>query len=374
MGLDAVDWTVPFVNYPKQFRAMEQEIMDTVREVLSRGDLMLRGQLRDFETRFAAFVGARFAVGVGNCTEGLQLALHAAGIGAGDEVITVAHTFVATAAAIHHTGAVPVLVDIADDHNMDLESLEAAFTSRTRAIVPVHLNGRLCDMRRLMAIARTRGVIVIEDSAQALGGGYDGRRGGSFGLAGCFSFYPAKLLGAYGDGGAVTTNDEELAGRLRSLRDHGRAPGGEIAGWSFNSRLDNLQAALLQLKLTRVPGWIERRRALAARYHARLSAVPELRLPPPPTAAGPFFDVFQNYEVEAVDRDRLVERLTTRGVEILIPWGGRGIHHFKALGLTHYRLPRTDQLFRDVLMLPLHSELEDRDVDYVSDVVREFYG
>ena len=167
-----MDWTVPFVNYPKQFRAMEAEIMGTVREVLGRGDLMLRGQLRDFETHFAAFVGTRFAVGVSNCTDGLQLALRAAGVGAGDEVITVAHTFVATAAAIHHTGATPVLVDIADDHNMDIDGLEAAVTPRTRAIIPVHLNGRLCDMPRLMAIARRRGVIVLEDSAQALGGAY----------------------------------------------------------------------------------------------------------------------------------------------------------------------------------------------------------
>lgn len=368
-----MDWTVPFVNYSKQFRAMEQEIIGTVREVLSRGDLMLRGQLRDFETHFAAFVGTRFAVGVGNCTDGLQLALHATGIGAGDEVITVAHTFVATAAAIHHNGAVPVLVDIGDDHNMDLDRLEAAFTPRTRAIIPVHLNGRLCDMPRLMALARKRGVIVIEDSAQALGGAYDGQRGGSFGLAGCFSFYPAKLLGAYGDGGAVTTNDEELAGKLRSLRDHGRLAGGELAGWSFNSRLDNLQAALLDLKLSRLPEWIARRRALAALYHERLSGLSQLRLPPPPVD-GPYFDIFQNYEIEAEDRDRLVERLKARGVEILIPWGGRGVHQFKSLGLTHHQLPRTDELFRGVLMLPLNVELEDKDVAYTADVIREFYG
>jgi dTDP-3-amino-2,3,6-trideoxy-4-keto-D-glucose/dTDP-3-amino-3,4,6-trideoxy-alpha-D-glucose/dTDP-2,6-dideoxy-D-kanosamine transaminase len=361
-----MDWTVPFVNYPKQFRAMEPEIMGTVREVLSRGDLMLRGQLRDFETHFAAFVGTRFAVGVGNCTDGLQLALHAAGIGAGDEVITVSHTFVAT-------GAVPVLVDIGDDHNMNLDGLEAAFTPRTRAIIPVHLNGRLCDMGRLMTIARRRGVLVIEDSAQALGGAYDGQRGGSFGLAGCFSFYPAKLLGAYGDGGAVTTNDEELAGKIRSLRDHGRLPGGEISGWSFNSRLDNLQAALLDLKLSRLPEWIARRRSLATLYHEWLAGVPQLRLPPPP-APGPYFDIFQNYEVEAEDRDHLVERLRARGVEILIPWGGRGVHQFKSLGLTHHHLPRTDELFRGVLMLPLHVELEDKDVAYTADVIREFYG
>ncbi len=369
-----MEWKVRFIDYPEQFRRMEPEIMGTIRTVLAKGDLMLRQQLRDFEADLAAFVGTRYAVGTSNCTDALHLSLRAAGIGAGAEVITVAHTFVATAAAIHHAGAVPVLVDIGDDHNMDPDAVEAAITPRTRALVPVHLNGRVCDMDRLSAIAARHGLTIIEDSAQALGGSFKGKRGGSFGLAGCFSFYPAKLLGAFGDAGAVTTDDAGLAEALRRLRDHGRMPDGDLAGWSFNCRLDNLQAALLDLKLARLPEWIARRRELAAIYARNLAGIPELGLPPAPSERGAHVDVFQNYEVEADDRDGLVAHLKERGVEILVSWGGRAVHEFKALGLSHHRLPRTERLMRRVLMLPLHTELRDEQVRYVCEVVQDFYA
>ncbi len=367
-------WKVRFVDYPRQFRKMETEIMETIHSVLSQGDLILRRQLLDFESGFAEFVGTRFAVGLSNCTDAIHLSLRAAGIKAGDEVITVSHTFVATAAAIHHAGAVPVLVDIGDDHNMDVRLLEKAITPKTRAIVPVHLNGRLCDMDPLMTVAEKHGLIVIEDSAQALGASYRDKRGGSFGAAGCFSFYPAKLLGAFGDAGALTTHSEEIAEKVRSLRDHGRNKAGDIDGWSFNCRMDNLQAALLNLKLARLSECIARRREIARLYHERLSSVTELRLPPPPGASGIYYDVFQNYEIEAPQRDKLVSFLKEKGIEILIPWGGKGVHQFKALGLSDFELPRTERLFRNVLMLPLHTELTDDQIEYVSDVVRKFYG
>lgn len=369
-----MSWKVRFVDYPAQYAALREEILATIDHVLSRGDVMLRQQLRDFEEHLAAFVGTKYAVGVSNCTDGLHLTLRAAGVGPGDEVITVAHTFVATAAAIHHAGATPVLVDIGDDHNMDVESIERVITSRTKAVIPVHLNGRLCDMQRLMPIADRHGLLVVEDSAQALGGSLDGRRGGTWGLAGAFSFYPAKLLGAYGDGGAVVTDSSEIAEKIRRLRDHGRMPDGDIAGWSFNCRLDNLQAALLDLKLKKLPEWISRRRRLAALYHKQLASVRQLCLPPPPVETGLYYDVFQNYEVEVQERDRLVAHLKERGVEILIPWGGKAVHQFKALGLSHFELPRTERLFRGALMLPLFAELGDDQVWYVSRCIEEFYN
>jgi dTDP-4-amino-4,6-dideoxygalactose transaminase len=368
-----MDWKVRFVDYPAQFRSMEGEIMETIRAVLSRGDLMLRQQLRDFERNLADFVGTRYAIGTSNCTDALHLALRAAGVGAGDEVITVSHTFVATVAAVIHAGATPVLVDIGDDHNMNVEFVEAAITPRTKVILPVHLNGRVCDMGRLMAVADRYGLLVIEDSAQALGASFAGKNGGAFGLAGCFSFYPAKLLGAFGDAGAVVTNSDELAEKVRLLRDHGRTLDGDVAGWSFNCRLDNLQAAVLDVKLKRLAEWIARRRELAQLYDKLLSGVGALRLPPPPVADGPYFDTFQNYEVEARDRERLVSQLRKNGVEILIPWGGKGVHQFKSLGLTHFRLPRTEELFREALMLPLHTELNHAQVEYVAGVIREFF-
>ncbi|MBI3610079.1 MAG: DegT/DnrJ/EryC1/StrS family aminotransferase [Nitrospirae bacterium] len=369
-----MNWKVRFVDYPAQFRAMEKEIMETIRTVLSQGDLMLRQQLRDFEANLAAFVGTRYAVGTSNCTDALHLSLRAAGIGPGDEVITVSHTFVATVAAIHHAGAVPILIDIGEDHNMNVDLIKRAITPRTKAILPVHLNGRLCNMSAVMTVAEEQGLLVIEDSAQALGASINGKRGGAFGLAGCFSFYPAKMLGSFGDAGAMTTNSKEMAEKVMSLRDHGRSAPGEVSGWSFNCRLDNLQAALLDLKLKRLPAWITHRRELAALYHRKLSGLKQIYLPPHPTKNGPYFDVFQNYELEAENRDRLVARLKEKGIETMITWGGKGVHQFKSLGLDHFNLPRTERLFQGVLMLPLTTEMANEQIGYVADTIRDFYG
>lgn len=368
-----MNWTVPFIDYPTQYQKMRDEILQTVDTVLSQGDVMLRQQLRDFEADLAAFVGTKYAVGTSTCTDALHLTLRAAGVGAGDEVITVSHTFVATAAAIHHAGATPVLIDISDDHNMDVELIEAAITPRTKAIMPVHLNGRVCDMERVMSIAGRHDLTVIEDAAQALGGSYKGIKGGAAGLAGCFSFYPAKMLGAYGDAGALVTNSSEIAEKVALLRNHGRTPDNDISGWSFNCRLDNLHAALLSLKLRELPGWILRRRELAGIYQQQLSSLAQLKLAPPPTAEGPHYDVFQNYEIEAENRDRLVGHLKDNGVEVLISWGGKGVHQFPALGLPHFHLPRTDHLFRGVVMLPLHCELTNEQVEYVCHSIQKFY-
>lgn len=369
-----MNWKIRFIDYPEQFKKMEKEIMDTVRTVLSRGDLMLRQQLRDFEEHLAAFVGTRFAVGTSNCTDALHLSLLAAGIGPGDEVITVSHTFVATAAAIHHAGAVPVLIDIEDDHNMNVDLVEAAITPKTKAIIPVHVNGHLCNMEKLMKISERHKLLVIEDAAQALGASFKGKKAGSFGLAGCFSFYPAKLLGAFGDAGAVVTDDGEIAEKVKLLRNHGKNDNGDIVSWSFNCRLDNLQASILDLKLKRLPEWISRRRELAMIYHERLQDLKALRLPPPPVEDGPYYDVFQNYEVEAEERDRLVAYLKEKGIEVFLPWGGKGVHQFRALGLTRFHLPRTEQLFHGAFNLPLQTELTDEQVNYVTDMIHTFYG
>jgi len=366
-----LDWSVRFVDFPEAFRRIEPEVMGAIGEVLARGDLIMRQQMFDFEDHLADFVGTKYAVGVSNCTDGMRLTLEALGIGPGDEVITVAHTFVATMAAIHHVGAAPVLVDVGDDRNMDVELVEEAITPRTKAIMPVHLDGRLCRMDRLLEIAEAHSLLVIEDAAQALGASYEGVRGGAWGVAGAFSFYPAKLLGAYGDAGAVVTNDGALADRLRALRDHGRVSKAELNGWGWNCRLDNLQAAILDVKLRRLPDWIKRRRQLAAIYDEALARIEQVALPSPPDD-GPHVDVYQNYVIEAERRNDLVLHLTDKRIETMVSWP-IPMHH-QPIGLRHFKLPRTEELSGRVLSLPLTNELEEHQVIFVADSIREFYA
>jgi len=198
-------------------------------------------------------------------------------------------------------------------------------------------------------------------------------KGGAFGIAGCFSFYPVKLLGAYGDAGAVVTNSREVAERLNLFRNHGRTENSDVAEWSFNCRMDNLHAAILDLKPVRVPEWIERRREIANLYHKDLMGIRQLILPPPPEKGGSYFDVFQNYEIEAEDRDGLFAHLKKSGIETLISWGGKGVHQFRALGLNRFKLPRTEEMFKKVLMLPMHCELTDDQVRYTSGCIKSFY-
>ncbi len=367
-------YRVPFVNYPEHYRSIWDEVMEAIEEVFSKGDLILRDQLRQFEENIASYVGVKYAVGVNSGTDALYLSLHAAGIGPKDEVITVAHTFVATVAVIVHLGATPILVDVGEDHNMDMSQVEKAITPRTKAIIPVHLNGRLCCMENLMRVATKYNLLVIEDAAQALGASFDGGVAGSFGLTGCFSFYPAKILGGAGDGGILTTNDKRLAEKVQLLRDHGvQRASGDILYFGFNSRLDNLQAAILNIKLKYLPQWIERRRELASLYHQGLLDLEHIKLPPPPESEGRYFDIYANYVIRAQDRDKLVAHLREHGIEILISWP-KPMHHQHALGLSHFQLPMTEQISREVLSLPLIPELSNEQVQFVVKSIRRFYG
>ena len=366
-----VSYKVGFVGYVAQYKTLEKEIDAAIKEVLSNGDLILRRQVQDFEDSVASFLGVKYAVGVSSGTDALHLALLAAGLGRGDEVITVAHTFVASIAAIVHCGATPVLIDVGDDMNMDVDQIEKAISPETKAILPVHLNGRLCDMGGLMRIAQEHNLIVIEDAAQALGATFDGKKGGSFGMAGCFSFYPAKLLGAAGDAGLVCTNDKNIADGIRWLRDHGRRTKDELVGYGFTNRLDNLQAAILNVKLKYVPSWIQRRREIAALYHGGLSDVPGVKLPP--RTGERFVDVCQNYVLRVSDRDKLASYLRERGVETIIS-NRIPVHHQPALGLSHFHLPYTEQLAKEVISIPLIPEMDDAQVECVIEAIRDFYA
>lgn len=364
---------VPYFNYPHVFTSSEDRFVETLRSVGRRGAFIMQKELADFERNLAVYTGAKFAVGVANATDGLQMALQAGGLKAGDEVIICSHTMIATAAAVHYAGGVPVPVDAGADHLIDPASVEAAITPRTRAICPTQLNGRTADMDAICAIAQRHRLDLYEDAAQALGSKYKGRSAGTFGRAACISFYPAKVLGCLGDGGAVLTNDEEIYTKLLLLRDHGREASGDVVLWGLNSRLDNLEAAYLDFQLKDYPRVVDRRRAIASLYEKRLGACAHLRLPPAPSTEPDHFDIFQNYEIEAERRDQLKDYLKARGVGTLIQWGGKPVHQFSKLGFTQ-SLPRTDRLFTRLLMLPMNMSLSDEDVNYVSDCVLEFYA
>jgi aminotransferase EvaB len=367
-----VSYRVPFVDPREHYRRLKPEIDFAITDTLAKGDLVLRQQLRDFEQHLAKFVGVKYAVGVNSCYHALHFSLLAAGIGAGDEVITVAHTFVATVSAIVHAGAIPVLVDVREDYNLDPDALEAAITPRTKAVIPVHLNGRVCDMERIQAIAQKHNLVIIEDAAQALGASFLGQRAGSFGLSGCFSFYPFKSLGGLGDGGAVTTNDPEVARFVTLQRFNGEdRQTGEFHYHGYTALLDNVQAAVLDVKLRYLPDWIKHRRKIADLYRQGLKEIPGLRLPY--FAGEHFFDSYQNYVIRTEHRDALRQFLKDHGVETLIHWSKPMWEH-KGLGLTNSGLPETESITKSVISLPMSAETTPEQVEIVVECVRDYFA
>jgi dTDP-4-amino-4,6-dideoxygalactose transaminase len=365
--------TIPFFNYPALFKAQEAELTAVILDVCRRGAYILQQDLRNFEANLARYLGVRHAFGVANGTDALLIALHAAGIGPGDEVIVPSHTYIASAASIHFVGATPMLAECGPDHMLDAGSAASLVTRRTRAIMPVQLNGRTCDMDAIGALAARHGLKVVEDAAQGLGSKFKGRYAGTFGVAGTFSFYPAKVLGCFGDGGAIVTDDDSVAERIGLLRDHGRNADGLVVAWGLNSRLDNLQAAILDFKFKTFAQDVERRRTIARRYQSALGEIAELALPPGPDAHPDHFDVYQNYELEADRRDELRRYLEEAGVRTIIQWAGTPVHQFRALGFRS-ELPATDRFFTRCLMLPMNTALSDDDVDYICGRIRRFYG
>ncbi|MDQ6636126.1 MAG: DegT/DnrJ/EryC1/StrS family aminotransferase [Gemmatimonadota bacterium] len=365
--------SIPFFNYRGAFTAREEEFVEIFRDVIRRGAFIQQRDLDEFEQRLGSYLGVKHAIGVGNATDGLIMAWRAAGLQQGDEVIFPSHTMAASPASVAHAGGVPVPVDCGVDHLIDPAAIEQAITPRTRAIMPVQLNGRTADMDRIQAIADAHELFILEDSAQALGSRFKGKHAGTFGRAGVFSFYPAKILGCFGDGGAVVTNDDAIAERVRLLRDHGRNHAGDVVMWGLNSRLDNLQAAILDLQFRDYDEIITHRRALAARYQALLSDISQLDLPPAPDSDPDHFDVYQNYELQADDRDALRQHLSANGIGTILQWGGRAIHQYPALGF-NVKLPNTERLFQRCLMLPMNMTVTLDDVEYISGCIRQFYS
>lgn len=364
---------IPFFNYQALFKLQEKEIMDTFHDVLSRGAYILQKDLEDFENNLKKYLNVKYVFGVADGTNALLLSLLAAGVGAGDEVILSSHTYIATAASVHFAGAAPVLVECGKDHMINPESVKSVISKKTKAIMPTQLNGRTCNMDALKEIADNNNLIIIEDAAQGLGSKYKEKYAGTFGKAGTFSFYPAKLLGCFGDGGAIVTNDDEMAKQISLLRDHGRNEYGKVVTWGTNSRLDNIQAAILDLKLKTFENDVARRREIASIYHDRLSIISEIILPPGPYESAEHFDVYQNYELEAENRDELKLFLAECGIGTIIQWAGTAVHQFKGLGFDDINLPITEQMTARFLMLPMHTALRDEEVEYVCSCILKFY-
>ncbi len=364
--------SVPFFNYPRAYLDDREDLLKIFEEVGERGAFIMQKDLRDFESTLAAYTGAKYAIGVANATDGLELAWMAIGLRPGDEVIVCSHTMLATASAIKTAGGVPVPVELGEDNLLDPAAVEDAINPRTVGIMPTQLNGRTCDMDRLMAIAHKNHFFVVEDAAQALGSRFRGKHAGTFGEAAAISFFPAKVLGCLGDGGGVITNSASIFDKVYQLHDHGRDIDGEIKSWGRNSRMDNLQAAILNHRFKAYDKVIARRRAIATLYQTRLGDLNELQLPPAPDANADHFDIYQNYELQADRRDELKEHLRVNGIGTLIQWGGKAVHQWERLGFT-VKLPKVERFFERCIMLPMNMFITDDDVHYICDQVRNFY-
>lgn len=365
--------TIPFVDLRAQYNSIKDEIDAAIMSTIDRSSFVGGGDVRQFEEEFASFCEAEACVGVGNGTDALYLTLRALGIGAGDEVITVAHTFIATTEAITMAGAQSVFVDIQEDSMlMDPAKIEAAITPRTRAIMPVHLYGQPCDMDQILRLARQHNLKVIEDAAQAHGARWRGRRVGTLGDAACFSFYPGKNLGAYGDAGAVVSNDRDLIRSIKMLANHGRLEKYTHKMEGVNSRLDGLQAAILRVKLKHLDKWNEARRQHARQYQQALAGGP-LALPVIHPEAEAVWHLFV---VRSPEREELMARLKTRGVET-------GIHYpvplhrqpaYEHLNIPEGVLPITDKVAAEVFSLPMFAELTEEQVNHVADSILSALG
>lgn len=359
---------IPLVDLRIQYQGIKRDVADAIERVLESCEFTLGSEVAAFEREFAAYCGAEHGIGVNSGTSALHLALLAAGVGPGDEVITVPFTFVATVSAICYTGARPVFVDIDPQRfTMDPSALEAAVSERTKAIIPVHLYGQPADMDPILAFARRHGLVVIEDAAQAHGAEYRGRRAGSLGDLGCFSFYPGKNLGAYGEGGLVTTGNADYARTLRMLRDWGAEKKYEHVLKGYNYRLEGIQGAVLRVKLRHLEAWTEARRANAARYDAALAG----RGVATPWASPAARHVYHIYAVRTPRRAHWQEALREQGIQT-------GIHYptpvhllpaFSDLGYRAGQFPQSERAAAEVLSLPMYPELTAEQCEQVSKAV-----
>ncbi len=368
---DAPTFFVPFVALGLKRSPFKAELLAALERVLDHGQYVLGPEVEEFEHRFATLCGTPFAVGIADGTHALILSLRALGIGPGDEVITAPNSFLASAAAIALVGARPLFADVREDLNIDPARVTDAVTPRTRAVMPVHLTGRPADMERIGAIAARHGLAVVEDAAQAVGAALNGRPVGSFGAAGCFSLHPLKNLAACGDAGIVTTTDRKVADALRTARNHGLRGRDDCGAWSYNARLDTIQAAILNVKLAHLERWTAAKRAIAARYREGVRDVVTVPEDRPGEHA-----VYQTFVIRAERRDELQRHLAARGVDSKVHYP-TPLHLQEAaadLGYKRGDFPVAERLAGEILSLPIYPELTDAQQEAVIEGVHSFYG
>jgi dTDP-4-amino-4,6-dideoxygalactose transaminase len=364
---------VPIMNIGIQYKQLEEEIDRAMKDIVQSSRFVLGRETEDFEKDVCSYCNVKCAIGVASGTDALILTLTALGIKMGDEVITTPFTFTATAEAIARVGAKPVFVDIDPrTYNMNPAKIEGVITSNTKAIIPVHLYGNPCDMNSILKIAEGHGLRVIEDAAQAIGATYDNRKIGSFGDSGCFSFFPSKNLGAFGDGGMILTNNGKLAEKLRSIRVHGTTSKYRHSLVGFNSRLDNLQAAILSIKLKKLDEWTEARRKIGKRYN---SALKDIVIIPQDENKGKHVYHLYIVRVKGKRRDGLLEFLNENGVEsrVYYPVPLHLQECYKTLGYKEGDFPEVERASLETLALPLFPGLEEEQQDYVVETVKKYF-
>jgi len=364
--------TVPYVNLAAQYAAERESLLPIIDKVLASGQWVGGAMIGEFETAAGRYLGAKHVVSVASGTDALILGLRALGIGAGDEVITPPNSFIASTAAIHFAGAIPVFADVLPDQNIDPAAVEAAITPRTRAIMPVHLTGRMADIGAISAIASRHGLAVIEDAAQAMGARFNNRYAGTIGTIGCFSAHPLKNLNAMGDGGFIVTQDNAIAGRLRRLRNNGLADRNTVTEWGVVSRLDNVQAAILRQRLDRLDGIIAARRNNAELYRSLL----DNRAVFCPPCRQEEFNTFHTFVIQVDRRDELQKFVTERGI-------GTAIHYpvpihlqpaAESLGYNKGDFPVTERQAKCILTLPVNQSLKPAEIEYVAEAVNKFFA
>ncbi len=374
-----MNWKVPYIDFRRQYKLQERSHLKNFKSIMLSGDFILRSEVEKFEKNISKILKIKHVVSVNSCTDALLLTLASLGLKKNSEVISVAHTYVATLSAIKHVGLKPVLADISDDYNIDPNKIEKLITKNTKAILPVHLYGHSCNMKKIMSIAKKHKLLVIEDCAQSFGAKFKKNFVGTFGKAGCFSVHPLKSLGAAGDGGFIATNDKKLYEKLLRLRNHGqgRRKNGkylksryDIDFFGFCSRLDNLQASIVNTKLKILDKNIKRRNLIAKKFNKELENLPLIL--PKIYQTNEYKDVFNSYVIRTKKQFKLFKHLRRKKIEALINWP-KPLYKHKGLKLKKTRLDKTEKICSEIISLPIFPEMKNSEMNYIINTVKNFF-